>query len=157
MSAEFPITTSMKSITPDDPLLVGTEYYMVEGYDITPEEYALIVPALKGLKRHWSCLEKAIITHSILNRGVIVLGSLFVTSGDHQSEYGYAFNPPYEFHAWVQLQDTVIDVALPGVIEKGLLERDCIGAFLVERSPVVLAGVPLDWMRYTPRQVYLEG
>ena len=42
----------------------------------------------------------------------------------------------------------IIDMALPGVIQKGLTTFDSIGAFLVGREPVILAGTPEPWMMY---------
>lgn len=150
----FPITTALSCIRSNDPVLKGTEVYPVVGDNLTQGEYLRIVASLQGLKRHWNCLEKAFKTVEILERGIVVLGSLFITSGDYKSEYGYAFNPPLEFHAWVQDGKDIIDVALPGVIEKGLQERDEIGYFIVERNPLVMAGTPLPWTRYTAHQVY---
>jgi len=108
-----------------------------------------LLTSFSGLQRYWNCLEKAYRAQRLLGRGRVVLGSLLIASGDGQSEYGYYFNPPLEFHAWLDLGSGVIfDPALPGVIEKGLTTCDSVGPYIIDREPVILAGQPLDWMRY---------
>jgi hypothetical protein len=77
-----------------------------------------------------------------------MIGSLLVVSGDGKSEYGHYFNPPYEFHAWLQEGPIIVDVALPGVIESGLMLTDEVGPFISGREPLILAGEPLTWMKY---------
>lgn len=147
-------TTKMSSITCADSLLEGVESYPIHGQAMSHIEYNFIVRRLAGLRRHWDCLDKAIITAKVLRRGKVVLGSLMLTSSDNSSQYGYYFNPPLEFHAWAQYGYNVIDVALPGTIEKGMVERDEVGPFLVGRSPIVLAGIPPEWAEYKYHQVY---
>jgi hypothetical protein len=70
-----------------------------------------------------------------------------------KSNYGYMFKPPFEFHAWLQTPQGIIDVALPGAIEKGLTTFDDVGPYLIGREPFILAGPPLDWMEYMPVQI----
>jgi hypothetical protein len=151
------ITTAMSTIQSDDVLLNGTERFPVLGNAITLIEYAKIMKASKGLRHNWNCLEKAEIVQSILKRGSIILGSLLVNSADMKSQFGYYFNPPLEFHAWVLTNDGIIDVSLPGVIEMGLTQSDEYGPFIIGREPVVLAGIPLDWMLYKAHEVYSKG
>jgi hypothetical protein len=111
------------------------------------------------LNKYWSCLEKAHVVSIMFgtnNQNIItVVGSCFVKSLDGKSEYGYEFRPPFEFHAWNYVieegkRPKVVDVALPGVIEKGLSTFDSVGPALIGRDPVLLAGVEEvpEWLRY---------
>ncbi len=76
------------------------------------------------------------------------MGAAKVMSGDYMSTYGFEYNPPYEFHAWVVDNGNIIDLALPGVIEKGLITKDDVGYYLVKRKPVILAGTEPNWISY---------
>lgn len=131
-----------------DPILFGNERWPVLGDLYTADELAPVIECCGGLSRYWRCIEKAVIAQRYLNAGVIIVGSLFVVSNDELSSYGFGYNPPFEFHAWVQFGDKILDVALPGIIEKGLTLCDTDGPVLVGRSAVILAGTPLPWMHY---------
>ena len=153
-------TTTMTNIEHDrDKILTGKERYPILGESplVKPEKIEEILESYKGLNRYWDCWEKAFRAKDIIGEGIVAVGSLMIRSADYKSEYGYYFNPPYEFHAWLMLIDwnakgkgTLIafDGALPGVIQKGLETCDHIGPSLVGRKPVVLAGMPRSWMRY---------
>lgn len=131
-----------------DPQLKGDESWPIHGDLITPEQAGVLIQLLKGKNRYWDCLPKAQIVKTITG-GVVCCGSCLIVSGDYKSEYGYYFNPPYEFHAWVEVENGIIDISLPGVIEKGLYTSDAVGPFLLDRTPVILAGKPdPKWMKY---------
>lgn len=150
-------TTGFAVMREDDVRLTGTEWWPLIGWAMTKRQAQEIIRQCAGLKRWWNCLEKAKIAREVLQGGEVVIGSLMVVSGDGKSEYGYYFHPPFEFHAWLQQGDIVVDVALPGVIEKGLQTRDVVGPFLVGREPKILAGKPMKWMKYQTCQVLEEG
>lgn len=147
------ILTSFSTVSNNDPILSGYERYPVIGNAISENEALQIAIDMNGLKAHWNCLEKAHLARSIICRGVVVVGSLMIVSGDLKSEYGYHYCPPYEFHAWIMFNGNIVDVALPGVIDKGLTTHDEYGPYLVGREPVILAGKPESWMKYIPREV----
>ena len=140
------ILTKLDSISSKDPILKGDELWLING--TYPIPITKIMQACKGLNRYWNCLEKAQIVQTILGKGDVIVGDLKVVSGDFKSEYGFDFNPPYEFHSWLEVEGAIIDIALPGVIEKGLTTHDEYGPYLVGREPVILAGKPESWMKY---------
>ena len=147
----FLVTTGLTTITQDTELLTGTERYPIVGDAVSEDDVATLFISFQGLRKYWDCLGKAYRAQLFLGKGRVMVGSLLVVSGDWKSEYGYHWNPPFEFHAWLDLGSGVIfDAALPGVIEKGLTTRDSVGPYIVDRKPVVLAGPPLDWMKYRP-------
>lgn len=147
------VTTAMGCISSTDALLTGEERWPILGFAISAEEYAEIMQNLTGMKRHWDCLDKARKVVEIIKRGHVVVGSCMVWSGDMKSQYGYYFNPPLEFHAWV-IDDKrqIIDVALPGVIEKGLTTSDEYGPMLIGNESFVLAGYPIISVEYKIHQ-----
>jgi hypothetical protein len=132
----------------DKKILTGKEEFNINGNLLDDSKLREITRACKGLKYYWNCLEKAEIAQEILGEGQLVLGKLMVLSSDGSSSFGYYYKPPYEFHAWVLMPNGIIDVSLPGVIERGLTFSDDKGPFLTGRSPVVLAGAPASWMDY---------
>lgn len=143
------VTTMMTNIAKDHRYLTGEERYRIVGDAVTEEEVAKVLEACKALNRHWDCIPKAKMARRILGRGRIAVGALLVWSEDYTSNYGYYFNPPFELHAWLVLEDgSIFDVALPGVIEKGLTTCDEIGPAVIGRDCVVLAGKPKRWMDY---------
>jgi hypothetical protein len=147
-------TTAMNGRKADEPVLTGTEDYPILGEKVSPEVIAEIMGRCKGLTTRWDCERKARIAQDVLGKGYkAVVGSLLVVSGDEKSEYGYFFNPPYEFHAWVVYQyGGILDVSLPGVIDTGLNFSDDIGPYLVDREPVILNGKAPAWLKYKAAQ-----
>ena len=136
------------------PKLNGNEYWPILGDALTDDDVDIILKRCTGLQRHWNCIEKACHTYSHLGHGQIVIGAMEVISGDNSTRYGFDFVPPYEFHAWVSLCNaSVIDVALPGVIEAGLMLSDSKGPYLVDREPVILAGDIPDWVVYDAQYI----
>lgn len=141
-----------------DKIITGEEIYPIVGDLLTPGKIERIMLRMKGLSRYWNCIEKARIAREVLGFGEIVLGECLVWSNDFKSSYGFYFNPPFEFHAWVQIYNSpldwygkgmrIVDVALPGVIELGLATHDHIGPCVVGREPFILAGEPPDWVEY---------
>lgn len=109
-----------------------------------------IVRRMKGLKRNWSCLEKALLVRHFIGAGDVMIGSLLVWNNERNGTFGYYYNPPYEFHAWVELRPHkfVIDFALPGVVESGLNLKDQYGYILTDIKPVALCGWVPDWLVY---------
>lgn len=144
--------------------LTGQERYPIIGDALSERTVTLIQQCYVGLERHWHCLEKAKKAADIIGEGLVCIGSLMVRSSDNKSEYGFYYNPPYEFHAWPLIMERVsethgnlviFDGALPGVIEKGLITCDEIGPSLIGRKPVILNGKPEEWMRYDTCEIYL--
>ena len=137
----------------NDPLIKGDEKYKVIGKAVSKDDIAYIQGCLAGLRLHWNCLEKAVITCEILGDGIIEVGTMHVYSSDNKSTYGFDYHPPFEFHAWVRLRKKIIvDMGLPGVIDKGLQLKDSKGYALYGRKPVILAGLPPYWLKYEPKE-----
>lgn len=151
-------TTKLQFMNPDAPVLDGTERYPVRGdyREKVPNKYFdLIQEHFKGLTRHWDCIEKATAARSVLG-GTMTVGSLYIWNSDRQSNYGHAFNPPLEFHAWLSFaKNVIIDFALPGVIEAALTARDAQGPLVKNREPFILIGRPPDWCEYTVSQYFI--
>jgi hypothetical protein len=137
-------------------LLTGEENYPLIG-DNTPLPFSRdkkaagdIQKSFKGLPRYGSCLEKSVIAQELIG-GAVCLGSLWVFSAKNGGAYGFDYNLPYEFHAWIKMLDgRIIDFALPGVIERGIILKDEHGPYLEGREPAILAGTPPEWVRYVP-------
>lgn len=146
------VTTTAFAIKNEDrdQVLTGHETWPVMGPLLSKENCAKIMEKTKGLNRYWHCLEKTILTRKVMAEGVVTLGSMYIIGLDYKSSYGFQFNPPYEFHSWLVVKDGIIDIALAGAIEKGLLTRDHIGCVLEGREPIILAGEPLDYLMYKP-------
>ena len=149
--------TTFKVIGKNEPVLTGDERYPVMG-TLLPEDQlqALFRVSCAGTRRHWDCQIKAEKLVNVLPNSFIVLGSLYVWSDDLNSNYGYEFNPPFEFHAWLvhRNRDGIIgyvDLALPGVVEMGLNSSDSVGPIVKNREPVILCGTPESWLSYRPR------
>lgn len=137
--------------------ITGEEEWEILGNAVEPQVIQEIIQACSGLNYYWNCLEKAEKAQEILGRGTVIMGSLMVVSADFTSEYGHYWNPPFEFHAWVDLRNgSLVDIGLPGVIEKGLTTSDHIGPALIGRTPSVLAGPPPFWLKYQARMVYMK-
>ena len=153
-------TTCFAKVSLDDPVLTGEESYRVIGPDISfvrniRSQYSEIMRKMKGLNRHYSCLEKALVVKAHIPYGYLTIGSLMVWNHDRSGSYGHYYNPPLEFHAWVMVEQMdkilVVDFGLPGVIEKGLITADHIGPVLSDIEPVILCGRPFQWTDYTAR------
>lgn len=139
----------------DDPLIEAGQSYPLLGDAITKSEKECILEDLIGLSQKWQCDAKALTTLLALRKSgrhglEMHIGSLFIWSKDHLSSYGFAYNPPLEFHCWVYCSksNAIIDFALPGVIMVGLEMRDDVGPMLVVRKPVILAEEPLEYLQY---------
>jgi hypothetical protein len=152
-------TTALALYADDrDAILTGEEIYPIIGDGdiiITPDELISIQANLAGFNRYWNCLEKAWKTYSFLEAGELTIGTMLVWNEGHRSNYGFYYNPPLEFHAWLAFPGgRILDVALPGVIERGLWTFDEVGAAIVNRVPVVLAGIPPDWLEYRAKEIW---
>lgn len=144
------IETSFQTALDDigDVLTENEPAYPIHGELITEAEMKRISVKHIGLNRYWDCISKNIRAKHVLGRGNLCIGSLLVYSADNKTNFGYNFNPPLEFHAWLEYGGGIIDVALPGVITKGLTSKDEHGYFLVGREPFILAGAPPNWLKY---------
>ena len=150
----IPITTMIPHLKEDEPVLTGEELYPLVGSAVPTETIHDIQKQLKGMRRHWHCIPKAQAAQRILGAGVVVVGELMVWRVDMMGSYGYFFNPPYEVHSWLVLgKGGILDVALPGVIEMGLITADADGPILEHRSPVILNGRPEPWMAYRHKEI----
>jgi hypothetical protein len=149
-------TTCFAVMSPDDPVLTGNETYPIYGPDnskivrFVRSERGPIMKKMKGLNRHYGCMEKALILRSHIKDGVVAMGSLNIWNKDRSGSYAYYYNPPYEFHAWVVMHHPtfIIDFGLPGAIEKGLITADHIGPVLVDIEPFILCGQSPEWIEY---------
>lgn len=155
------VVSTMTSLMGDiDKTMTGDEDYPIIGTRLGELRGRYIIREFgrRKFNRLWNCLEKAAVAWKHIGEGVIMLGSFHVISGDGKSLFGYAYNPPLEFHAWIELDgNEIVDVALPGVIEKGLSTFDDVGPMLVGRKPIILAGLPPEWLIYKPyRKILLE-
>ena len=151
------VTTTLTNLLQDqDKILTGEEKFPIMGTSLSNEQACEIYQRFAGLNKYWDCIDKARIVLDYLgrNKGIVVYGStqILCSHEDHISSYGYLYNPPFEFHAWVQLwNEDIIDCSLPGVIEKGLNTFDDKGSFLIDIEPFIFAGPKdmLDWIKYT--------
>lgn len=144
--------------------LTGHEKYKILGRMFSGEEVREIFKLFNGLMRRGNCLRKACIVRDWLNRDRenafhVMVGSLYVIERTNHSSYGHEYNPPLEFHAWVygRRDKSVYDLALPGVIERGLEAEDDQGRILLTVEPIVLATgssrVPY-YLRYKAHSAY---
>lgn len=147
------VTTAFATI--DDDRLSGHEDYPIVGDAVPKDVVSEVLQAYKGLRTCWDCIDKARIARKIIGYGIVMVGGSLVVSSDGTSSYGYYFNPPYEFHVWLNLGGgDIFDAALPGMILKGTATHDEVGPCLVGRDPVVLAGTPAKWMLYKEVKKY---
>ncbi len=150
----FTTTFAVKDFKNDPLLVLDGEDYPAVGSLITDAERRCVLNDMAGLSVRWQCDAKALATVLTLQElgrtGLSIhVGSLFIWSKDHKSNYGFAYNPPLEFHCWVQdIKGGIIDFALPGVIMVGLETRDHIGPMITGRNPFILAGTPPDFLLY---------
>jgi len=131
-------------------VMTGEEIFPIIGNLVTEEQASEVIKQFRGLNPYWNCLEKTRIADKYFY-GIPTIGSLHILNVDFKSAYGYEFNPPFEFHTWLTILGTpigIIDIALPGAIQKGLTTYDEIGPALVGREPIILAGEIPDWLIY---------
>lgn len=112
--------------------------------------------SMKGLKRRWSCIEKAILVRKFIGSGIVSIGSTMIWNNERNGTYGHYYNPPLEFHAWLVLNDQpfIVDFALPGVIEMGLQTKDEYGAILKNIKPYILCGPAPEGLDYETHEYY---
>ncbi len=149
------ISTEFTTIVEDmDKIMTGEEKYTIVGDLVTEEEAVKVLGAFKGLNLYWECLPKAEMARIILGRGKVTIGEIRVMSEDFLSAYGHNYNPPYEFHAWLDVGEGIVDFALPGLILKGLNSSDEVGPYITGREPIILAGIRPEWMYYKKIEYY---
>ena len=137
--------------------MTGEEWYPMIGgmFDIVEGNFLVkeIIKKFKGLPLMGGCIEKNRIVNKYAYYTIQVVGAVEIISADGMSTYGHEFNPPFEQHSWlVDEEHRIIDFALPGLILRGMKEKDDIGPFLVGRDPVILAGLCPDWIKYRPKR-----
>lgn len=141
----------------DAPKMTGTEQFPILGRYTTPNKINQMIKCCAGANPYWHCLPKAMIVRGIMTTGVVMIGSLYVWNDKMDANYGYEYNPPLEFHAWWQPRvDTtqIIDIALPGVISRGLITLDNVGPIITGRKPAILNGPPPLWCEYIAFEQY---
>ncbi len=154
------VSTKITTLFDDDAqeLMTGSLYpiYSHDSKPIISERTAMeVLQTFFELKlnRYYACIQKAKIAATRLGIGHIHIGSLMVDSYEEGVMYGYLYNPPLELHAWVEIDTKIIDFALAGTIEKGLATKDEVGPFLINRKPIILAGVRPPWAHYTTHEI----
>lgn len=155
------ITTGFGHIDPhNDGEMTGNEKYPVVGELIDGFDMAVLMVICKGMNPFWDCYPKARIVQEYMDSGYVVIGAMKVWNAMMTANYGYECNLPLEFHAWWQTSldpdSPIVDIALPGVIQKGIDTKDELGSIIVGRTPCILAGKPLDWMKYEAK-FYLDS
>ena len=145
-------TTMMAFGFNEERKITGEEDFPIVGGAISRVQALAIYRECIGLKYSWDCDHKARAAKKVLGYGTVMFGACMVLTKDltNPSTYGHYFNPPYEFHAWLQHGHIIIDVAMPMLIEKGLVTCDEIGPALVGNEPVIIAGPVPQWARYVP-------
>jgi len=83
------------------------------------------------------CFDKSAITGIYMQmlkkvQTYISTGSLILSHKENNgdiTQYGFKFNPPYEMHNWVTLEDNseIIDVCIPSVIEAANISNHLVG------------------------------
>ena len=158
MGTSTVITTAFDKDAQD--LMTGEMYpiYSNDNNPILTEMQAkdlLAIFHLNKFNRYYDCIRKAKLTAKFFQVAAIHLGSLMLESTEKGVQYGYEYHPPLELHAWVRIDNNILDLGLPGTIEKGLSTKDDIGYFLSNREPVILAGKPASWMKYVTHEIVL--
>lgn len=144
-------------------LIEGTEKYPIIGNLLSEKEAEYFITLCIGLQTSANCYEKAMLVFknqhllsviSEKNKVRLCLGAIRVWSTDGRSAYGHDFNPPHELHAWIEVDDKIIDISLPGVIIRGINYRDQEGPVLIGRTPFILAGKVPKWIHYKTAEKY---
>jgi len=123
--------------------MTGEEKYKIVGDLITEEDSKILIKKFKGLCLYADCLEKAKIVKRYLNEvkrinALNVLGKMYISYDG--CIYGFEYNPPLEFHAFVVVGNCVVDLSLPGVIMRAQQHRDEEGQWFAGLKPFILAG-----------------
>lgn len=143
-----------------DVFLTGDESWPIMGNLITKKWANMMIKrfAKYQFKRHWNCFEKAYCVMEELGQTAkVAVGDLTIFSHQFESTYGFIYNPPFEFHAWVEYKGGIIDIALPGAIEIGQKACDENGPFIVGRNAIILATdqVP-KWLKYNAVEHFIK-
>lgn len=141
-----------------DELMIGNETYKILGNLLSDRDRIIITRGCSLLKLTADCDKKAFLVKDYFMcfrrefNWRVMMGSIKIFSLDMLATYGHNYNPPFEFHCWLEKEENgkkfIIDLALPGTIIRGLRARDEIGSFLEGREPVILAGEAPDWIIY---------
>ena len=154
------ITTGFSTMFDRKERITGLERWPVIGGLVKESLIDAMISDMAGLRYGYDCIKKAEIASTYAEnlygyKTMVKVGSLMVVSGDRKSKYGFYYQPPLEFHAWVAIECLgIIDIGLPGVIHVGLTTKDEYGYFLCGRKPSILAGVPPYWLEYDEQESY---
>ena len=131
----------------------GNEQYEILGNLLTETQVKHLIYSCKNRILTADCVEKSHLVWFYLKdiSWKIVIGSIKVFSKDMKATYGHDFNPPRELHCWLEKENKIIDIALPGLIIRGLRAKDEIGSFLEGRTPIILAGEVPNWIIYNAK------
>lgn len=109
-----------------------------------------IFSTFKGYLTFGDCYSKAKIVHNIVNRlfpdkFVLAKGAMRIYCKETECLYGFNWNPPLEYHTWLQLKNKtgnpyIVDMALPGVILRGSASGDEHGKFITGMPPFAYVG-----------------
>lgn len=135
-----------------DEIMTGEERYYIPGALIKPLRSGVIQSRFTGLKLYADCILKNEIAQVVIDHSCwsMVIGGLKIWNKERNGTYGFNYNPPFEFHTWLQNEKKEIIVfALPGVILRALKAKDEFGYIITGRKPEILAGMPPDWLLYS--------
>jgi len=152
------VTTALPTRFDKQEFCTATERYPIMGDLLSLDIINSLLGKFKGLHKYYDCHEKARIVYDyvwgLFSDISLVYGAFYIDSATNKSQYGFLYNPPFEFHAWIDVSGGIIDLSLPGVIENGSKSCDQYGAFLEGREPVVLSGYDIpEWLHYEPKSV----
>jgi len=151
----------------ENPILTGGEHYKI----ITSGNYIVddilngiitsIIKSYAGLPLHSVCALKSIIAHLILKKlnitSSLCYGSFYIYATDGLSNYGCEYIPPYEYHAWLAVDDIILDMGLPGMIHIGENTKDSIGPFVTGWEPSIMASKSHPLLQYKQHVIFEDG
>ncbi len=145
-------------------VIENPDLYPVVGNLLSFHDANEIFSEFKGRMRYGECMAKSLIAARFLScctppmRLSIVMGDMSITWIDKRggvTQYGFAYEPPFEYHTWIECPEGIIDFSLPGVIERANFFEDEHGKFLDGLVPFILAShrkeVP-PWLNYHRRK-----
>ncbi len=149
---ETKLKREVETTTLDEDELGGDEQFSIIGSnkDISRQAIMELQKKFIGFLRYGDCVRKAMYAQTILGVGELALGEMYASSICGGGGFGYAFNPPRELHAWLDLGNgEILDMALAGVIQNSmrLLPE------LIFHEPVILCGKPPYWAKYQAEEL----
>jgi len=125
--------------------MTGKEKYKILG---TEEELELSI--FHGLALTGDCVNKALRAMSmpLLREATFVLGSVRVF-GENGNSFAFEYHPPLECHAWLELEEEIVDLSFPGVVTMANEYTDFHGNLGINRPVGVIIKKCPDWAVYT--------